>query len=148
MWFSPQQMDVGEISAQFHCLTGIHYMYEIAEISRSFSVFLCLFFLSPVPLLSTHLHISWDTWKGLHNFIILLGGLFLLLVKKGKKEDFILVFICRGQGYWLQQLPFPVFSLSWLWESFSLARLKSFGLPLFTWASHCFLIYEVLAAVI
>lgn len=116
--------------------------------SRAFCVFLYLFFLFPVPLLSTYLHISWDTWKGIHNFIILLAGLLLLLVRKGKREDFTLVFICKGQGYWLQQLHLPVFSLSWLWESFSLVRLKSFGVPLFTWASHCFLICEVLAAAI
>lgn len=115
LWFSSQQGEVGEMSAKFRYLTGIHHMSETREISRAFCVFLCLFFLSPVPLLSTHRRISWDMWKRIHNFIILLAGLFLLLVRKGKREDFTLVFICRGQGYWLQQLHFPVFSLSWFW---------------------------------
>lgn len=138
-------MDVGEISAKFHYLTGIHHMSEIPEIYRVFCVFLCLLFISPIPLLSIQLHISWDIWKGIHNFIILLAGLFLLLVRKGKRKDFTLVFICRDQWHWLQQLHFPVFFLSRPWESFSLVRLKSFGLPFFTWASYCFLICEVLA---
>lgn len=131
MCFSSQQVDVGEIFTKFHHLAGIHHISEIAEIFRAFCVFLCSFFLSPVPLLSTHLHIFWNICKRIHDFIILLAWLLLLLARRGKR-GFTLGFICKGQGYWLQQLHFPVFSSSWLWESFSLVRLKGFGLLLFT----------------